>query len=222
MQVTIKQNYIQLINHFWQINMTEGFSSLEISLYFYLLHVNNSCYWKRNFSHNNKKIEAVLQISFKTLQKGRDTLKRKGLIDFKTTNGSPNVDYSILTLSKFPKVSDKVKGSVRDQGGDEINKEKEKLNNNSVVGDFSMYKNEFIKSENSDLVNAYYEDFKLKKGALAKLVDAFINSRKMTNIEPHKNFDGFLKHFHNWMNVQAKNNKLTDHIKFSIKSPDSL
>lgn len=222
MQDTIKHNYIQLINHFWHVNIAISFSSLEVSLYFYLLHVNNSCYWKHEFSHNNKKIEAALQISFKTLQKGRLSLKENDLIDFRTTNGSPNVIYSILTLSKSPKVGGKVEREVKVKDRDEINKEKEKLNNNSVVGDFSMYKNEFIKSENSDLVNAYYEDFKLKKGALAKLVDAFINSLKMTNIETHKDFDGFLKHFHNWMNVQAKNNKLTDHIKFSIKSPDSL
>jgi hypothetical protein len=150
----------------------------------------------------------------------------KGLIDFNTTNGSPNVRYSILTFSKFPKVKDevrdKVEKEVRDQEMDEINKEKEKQNNISVGGDFSFFKSEFMKSENSELVSTYYEDFKLRKGALVKLVNGFINSCKMTNIEPHKNFDGFLKHFHNWMNVQAKNNKLTDHIKFSIKSPDSL
>ena len=77
-------NYIEQINFFWRHALTDSFTLKEIALYFYLLHVNNTCNWKKSFSHNNKKIEASLDISFKTLAAARLSLKKAGLIDFQT------------------------------------------------------------------------------------------------------------------------------------------
>ena len=69
MQSTSKNSYIQLLNTFWRVAKTVNFSTTDIALYFYLLDINNSCGWREFFNHNNKKIEAILNISPKTLKK---------------------------------------------------------------------------------------------------------------------------------------------------------
>ncbi|MDV3768155.1 hypothetical protein CMU26_01175 [Elizabethkingia anophelis] len=127
-------NYIELINNFWSMNEVHSFHSNEISLYFYLLKVNNLCSWKESFNHNNYKVMASLNISsFKTLSNARNRLKQAGLIDFETKNGSPDTKYSLLTLVKNTKVKDKVSAEVTDEVVPRSGMSKDKLNKTKVI-----------------------------------------------------------------------------------------
>jgi hypothetical protein len=102
-------NYIEQIRGFWWAHEEHSFNTTEVAVYFYLLEVCNICHWKNPFKRNNAKIGADLGVSFNTLKNARNRLAQVGLISFKTTNGSPNVVY---TLSKFDKVTNEVSVEV--------------------------------------------------------------------------------------------------------------
>lgn len=210
-------NYIEQINFFWRHALTNSFTLKEISLYFYLLHVNNTCNWIKYFSHNNKKIEASLDISFKTLAAARLNLKKAGLIDFQTQNGCPNVNYQIMPLSKIPEVKEQVYDNVNAEVSDEINKTKDKQNNNKSDDDiFLDYLKTIGDEENTDWRNTIYEKYKLRNGSLKKLANDFVLSLKTISTPAHVTYKNFIKHFVNWLNTQEKNNKL-DSLKKNIK-----
>lgn len=126
-------NYIELIRGFWRSHEEHSFTPTEIAVYFYLVEICNICQWKNPFKRNNAKIGADLGISFNTLKNARNKLQQVGLITFKTTNGSPNVIY---TLSKFDKVSDEVDVKVTTEVSDEVDVKvlptKDKLNINQT------------------------------------------------------------------------------------------
>ena len=113
-------SYIKLINGFWVSHERNTFNCTEIALFFYLLKICNLCHWPDSIKRNNTKIQADLCISHPTLSKARNRLKQAGIIDFKTTNGSSNVSY---TLKNFFKVCDKVAFKVAFEVGDEVTNE---------------------------------------------------------------------------------------------------
>jgi predicted transcriptional regulator len=120
-------NYVKQIRGFWRAHEEHLFSATEIAVYFYLLEVCNICRWKNIFKRNNAKIEADLGISFNTLKNARNRLAQAGLMSFKTTNGNPNVLY---TLSNFDEVTDEVT--------DEISKTKHKQNETKQEGEGTL------------------------------------------------------------------------------------
>jgi len=113
-------NYIELIRGFWRSHEEHSFSTTEIAVYFHLVEVCNICHWKNPFKRNNAKIGADLSISFNTLKNARNKLQQAGLISFKTTNGSPNVLY---TLSKLDKVTNEVSAEVDNKVTNEVSAE---------------------------------------------------------------------------------------------------
>lgn len=46
-------NYLKQIRGFWRSHEEYSFTPTDISLYFYLLEVCNSCQWKNPFKRNN-------------------------------------------------------------------------------------------------------------------------------------------------------------------------
>jgi outer membrane lipoprotein SlyB len=110
-------NYVKQIRDFWRAHEEHSFSTTDIAVYFYLLEVCNICRWKNPFSRNNAKIEADLGICFNTLNNVRHRLAQADLITFETTNGSPNVLY---TLSNFDEVDVEVTGKVGGRVGGRV------------------------------------------------------------------------------------------------------
>lgn len=113
-------NYIEQVRGFWRAHEEHSFSTTEVAVYFYLVEVCNICHWKNPFKRNNAKIGADLGISFNTLKNARNRLRQTGLIDFKTTNGSSNVLY---TLSNFDKVTNEVSAEVGNEVSNEVSNE---------------------------------------------------------------------------------------------------
>lgn len=138
-------NYIELIRGFWRSHEEHLFTPTEIAVYFYLVEICNICQWKNPFKRNNAKIGADLSISFNTLKNARNKLQQVGLITFKTTNGSPNVSY---TLSNFDKVTNEVDNEVGvkvdAEVGNEVLPTKDKLNinktNNNIKVEFEQFR----------------------------------------------------------------------------------
>lgn len=122
-------NYLKLVRDFWRSHEEHSFTTTEIAVYLHLVEVCNICQWKNPFKRNNSKIAADLGISFNTLKNARNKLSQAGLLTFKTTNGSPNVLY---TLSNFDKVTNEVDVEVGTKVTNEVDVEvlptKDKLN----------------------------------------------------------------------------------------------
>ena len=209
-------NYLKLVTDFWRLNNTENFSCIEIALYFYLIEINNSCYWKTKFSHNNKVIEAKLRISFNTLNKNRNNLKELGLIDFTTKNGNANVTYEILSKSSIYEGSDKVDCEVNyDQTtkvSPDINKTKLKQEENNLSF-FNKEEGEIFNSlisteANSEWVESVYKTQKFKKGKLTKVLDVFISAQIAHSRKKYIDVTEYKNHFVHWCSHQVVKEKL--------------
>ncbi|MDE6500234.1 MAG: hypothetical protein K2K83_05975 [Rikenella sp.] len=122
-------NYIELVRAFWRSQEEHSFSPTEVALYFYLLEVCNICRWKNPFRRNNAKIEADLSMTFYALKNARNKLKSTGLIDFKTTSGSPNVTYTLKMIYEVDdEVGNEVLYEVCNEVADKVLPTKDKLN----------------------------------------------------------------------------------------------
>lgn len=88
--------YIGYINQFWQAVNTGSVSSSAVALYFYLLQVSNSCFWKMPFSRSTTLICEELRISRETFTKARSFLAERGLISF--TEGSSRFSHATYSL----------------------------------------------------------------------------------------------------------------------------
>lgn len=82
MKTSSRPSYIGLINRFWRLHSTIGFTPAETSLYFYLLNVANTALWPDHFMHADAMIMAALGISRNTLRSAREELAKAELIDF--------------------------------------------------------------------------------------------------------------------------------------------
>ncbi|TNJ44521.1 hypothetical protein KFZ70_00635 [Tamlana fucoidanivorans] len=215
-------NYLEQVVNFWRFTNTQNFKSNDIAIYFYLLEVNNSCGWKESFFHNNKKVQASVQVSFKTMKLSLRKLREAGLIEYFTQNGSPNIKYKIKTLSKFPKVLEEVSAEVRDKVKDEINKTKDKQNNNNnkaeIKSDINIvFKNilEELQSKNEkSWVDVIYKKFDFKQGCLSALINEFkLSVLAYGDKEYEDNLTLFKRHFTNWLNKIENNGKLNGYKK---------
>lgn len=183
-------NYIELINRFWDVNEEYSFRPTTVALYFYLLKINNGCSWKESFKHNNKKIEATLDISYKSLCGARNQLKQADLIEFKTQNGISNVTYS-LTFGKKDEVTTEVQGEVSDEVTGEVRTRSE------------MSKDKLNKTKNKNSKKDF--DLSFVDVVYLGLVKEFVEYRRKDLNKPFKTARG-VKQFYNELIKLSGNN----------------
>lgn len=91
-------NYIAEIKAFYDLVMTNQLSTGQIALWHALMHINNKCAWQGWFSVPNLTLELHTGMSRQGIQKARNTLKQKGIIDF-NPNGTKATTYRLLSMS---------------------------------------------------------------------------------------------------------------------------
>lgn len=74
--------YITYHTQFWKEYRKEPFSPLEQMLYFYLIEVWNNTGRKAEFECNTSEVEIVLRMNKVTLTRCRETLRKRGLIQY--------------------------------------------------------------------------------------------------------------------------------------------
>lgn len=87
--------YIDLVNSFWDLATTNPLSTGQVSLYFALLHVCNRSYWAEWFQAPNQVLSVLTGLSRSGIQKARNELKQRGLIDFKE-RGTKATSYRLV------------------------------------------------------------------------------------------------------------------------------
>lgn len=87
--------YIDLINSFWDLAATNPLSTGQVSLYFALMHVCNRSYWTEWFAVPNQVLSVLTGLSRSGIQKARNELKQRGLIDFRE-RGTRATSYRLV------------------------------------------------------------------------------------------------------------------------------
>jgi hypothetical protein len=75
-------NYIERINHFWELDETWQFTCCETRLYFYLLKTANRLGWVDSWTHSDAKTAANVGVSVNSLKSSRNRLVQAELISF--------------------------------------------------------------------------------------------------------------------------------------------
>lgn len=81
-------NYINIIEGFWKMNAYDRFSSSEIILYLYLVHICNQNYWEMPIACKTATQQSELGLNKSTIIRARVKLRERGLIEF--TEGVQN------------------------------------------------------------------------------------------------------------------------------------
>lgn len=103
-------DYIKQINVFWLLDAEHLFNGNESRLYFYLLKLSNSLYWKNPLTNADGYTAATVGISINTLKTARNRLQQAGLIRFKP-GGNGSRDKCIYELIEAAKILNKVSNS---------------------------------------------------------------------------------------------------------------
>ena len=112
-------NYIEQINVFWLLDAEHSFNGNESRLYFYLLKLSNSLYWKNPLTNADGYTANMVGISVNTLKTARNRLQQAGLIRFKP-GGNGARDKCLYEIVESSKIINKVSkndtlGNVRYQ-----------------------------------------------------------------------------------------------------------
>lgn len=171
-------NYIEQIKAFWTLDKEHSFSGNESRLYFYLLELSNSLYWKNPLTNADGYTAAVVGISVNTLKTCRNRLQQAGLIRFKS-GGSGARDKSVYEIMESENMLSKISNKVSNidtlstkslipyqapygQNTATINKQKHKLNNKTP------YSPPLI-SKSSELISEGKEAFFNERSPLDRL-----------------------------------------------------
>lgn len=92
-------SYINIIEEFWKMNAYDRFSSSEIILYLYLVHICNQNYWNMPIACKTATLQSELGLNKSTIIRARAKLRERGLIDFtEGVQNSSSPKYRLLDI----------------------------------------------------------------------------------------------------------------------------
>ncbi|PAV28370.1 hypothetical protein CIL05_17205 [Virgibacillus profundi] len=90
-------NYIKEINAFHTQNLFEPLSSSAVCLWFALMHFNNLCGWKKEFSVAASQLQGVSGLKPTSFKEARLELQRKGRITVRSRGGNQSAMYKMVS-----------------------------------------------------------------------------------------------------------------------------
>ena len=94
-------NYINIIEGFWKMNAYDRFSSSEIILYLYLVHICNQNYWNMPIACKTATLQSELGLNKSTIIRARVKLRERGLIEFtEGVQNSCSPKYRLLDINR--------------------------------------------------------------------------------------------------------------------------
>ena len=93
-------NYIKQLNAFYKLIRENAISTKAQCLYHYLLMANNELSWAKTFTKSNFEVCGVTQMDRRTLDRIRNELKQKGLIEYEKGTSNQAGTYRIIPLYK--------------------------------------------------------------------------------------------------------------------------
>jgi hypothetical protein len=99
-------NYIKQLNAFYKLIQENAISTKAQCLYHYLLAVNNELAWTETFTKSNFVVCGATQLDRRTLDRVRNELKQKGLIEYEKGSSNQAGTYKIIKLYDEPLCGD--------------------------------------------------------------------------------------------------------------------
>jgi len=98
----VQMNYIREINNFRLFTRDNPLQATTQALWYFLMHINNTCGWIEWFSASNKRLMDELIVSDKTLARHRDILCENGLILYESQkNKKKSGRYKLIEINKL-------------------------------------------------------------------------------------------------------------------------
>lgn len=137
-------NYITEINKFYDWLETNPVSDSSIVLWHALMHINNKCGWKNEFTVAISTLELKTGLSKSSILRSRNNLAQAGRINFKTRSGQQSAIYSMIAFHGGAQSETQTATQTVTQSGAQpvtqtvpINKLNKTKLNNSLPGDKS-------------------------------------------------------------------------------------
>lgn len=199
-------NYITQIKGFWLLHEKHAFTSADIALYFYLLEVCNSTGWLNPFKRNNVKVMADLRVSRATFFRSRSRLKKAGILNFRSVNGTPNATYTLTDLEPAYRDRNKAftqpagtgiepgEGTGFATGSDTLNKNNKPKQ--ATVLSCSQAFAFFVETKNNRMLK---DRFGLDNAAMLDLFTNFYDSKVDLGDLNHKSIAEIARNFYFWL-----------------------
>lgn len=200
---------------FWQESERQPFSTTEAALYNYLLYEANRNYWAMPIRCSTAFVCYRLSTTRQNIQKARETLKLRGLIDYKNGFGKRKpAEYTLLSLTvQLPgQLSDQLtllnmknKDIITDTSS--MREEETELLPISSLRDILLSD---IDWQNSVIALVGKTGYKLDTSELSRQIDLFFNTLSVKGITMKCDHD-CRSHFYNWVFKQISNKNKISH-----------
>lgn len=130
-------NYIELINHFWQIRRKTRLTACEADLYYFLMQESNLRDWENPFECSNGLICSTIGTTEKTLIGVRKRLQEKGLITYKSGQRKTKSPVYTLLYSSTESKSKHEKANVAMTSAPKTNKARQQSEPAKLVYPFT-------------------------------------------------------------------------------------
>jgi hypothetical protein len=201
-------NYITQIKGFWLQHEKHALNSTDTALYFYLLEVCNSTNWVNPFKRNNAKVMADLHLSRATFFRSRSKLKKAGILNFRSINGTPNVTYKLTDLEHAyrdrnqPVSTDNYAGTEPGSdpgfvtGNDPLNKNNKPKPKQVVAISCDQAFAFYVETKNNRMLK---DRFNLDNTAMLGLFKTFYNSKIDLGDLNNKTIEEIARNFYYWV-----------------------
>ncbi|ASU33160.1 hypothetical protein [Mucilaginibacter xinganensis] len=201
-------NYIAQIKGFWLLHNKHALNSTDTALYFYLLEVCNSTNWINPFKRNNAKVMADLHLSRATFFRSRSKLKKAGILNFRSVNGTPNVTYNLTDLELIyrdrnqPVTGNNSTGCEPGgdpgfvTGNDTLNKNSKPKPKQAVVISCAQAFVFYVETKNNRLLK---DRFGLDNNAMRLFFETFYNSKIDLGDLNNKTIEEIARNFYYWL-----------------------
>ncbi|WP_159457832.1 hypothetical protein [Virgibacillus dakarensis] len=99
-------NYIKELNAFYNQVLINPLSGSAMTLWNALMHINNLCGWKKEFTASVSLLHLKSGIKGTTFKRARDELQKKGYIRFTSRGGNQAAIYQIISQQHNSEQSD--------------------------------------------------------------------------------------------------------------------
>lgn len=143
-------NYLSEVLSFNKLLMTENLSTGQIALWYALMHINNMCGWKENFTAANATLNTYTRLSENGIVKARNALIQKGLIRYKSRHNKAGV-YTMLPLSNGIKQSAEQNKRTPNSAEQSVKQSVKQSVEQSVEQSAALYKHKQNKNKNKNI-----------------------------------------------------------------------
>ena len=195
-------NYISEILGFRDYRLLNKLSTGQIALWFALMDVNNMNCWTEWFTVSNRTLESLTGMSREGISKAKNSLRQKGLIDFKSSRAKVT-EYKMMS---FCTMSNSTQDSTQDstQGCTTLDKQNKNKINNNINNNIHAYAREGHGnlSDRADVFACFEDNIGVMGTAVFESIEDFRGSGMADDVICEAICDAARNGKHSWRYVE--------------------